>query len=240
MMKMTKLSAILGPTSRMRQLLKQHLCLEAPSAEADYQTENFWLSLSAEGLVFGPPHDYCEEKPALELVWLAALADFTRKKKFQPAALFQLGAREIESYLREQNHIPAFSLVDEHDHFHYSLQEILAYLLCKRALAQNGDFEEDFWENKYPAQAMLLKEQVVLPLKTLLSSCVEMEWVYYGKKDEELVMVWNFQWSGPSELWTESTRAAFQRGFFRAGENFCRLSFDLSPLKWVAELDQLP
>lgn len=240
MMKMTKLSPILEPSNRMRQLLKEHLQQEMPSTGVDFQSEIFWLSLTADGLIFGPSHDFNEEKPSLELVWLAALADFVRRKKNRPEALFQLGSREIESYLREQNHLAAFALEDEHDQFHYSLQETLAFVLCKNGLGQRNNPEEDFWEKSYPAQAQLLKEQVVRPLIGLLSSCLELEWVYFGKREKDQVMVWNVRWSGPSELWTESTRAAFQRGLFLAGENYCRLSFDLSPLKWVAELDQLP
>lgn len=237
MIKLTKLPPLENPTQRMTQLFDQVLdpSLLATSAGSVDEGDFIW-QISPEGLRFNIKSQSAHRD--LRLYWLAAVADFYQKKNFFAHALFQLGAREIESYLRDANHLAAFEVEDVHEEFHRQLQHSLAAHLTSSVL-QQSDLSADF-PPTYVEQAAWLEQRLSLPLQHFFKQALTLEWVYYGMKDAQWSMVWNFQWSGPSLLWTHSTKAAFQNGFLQAGHDFCREHSMLSELKWVAELDQLP
>lgn len=237
MIKLTKLPPLENPTQRMTQLFEQALD-SGLSAVGPYAIEedNFIWQISPEGLRFNVKGDQAAKD--LRLYWLAAIADFYQKKNFFVQALFQLGAREVESYLRDANHLAAFEVEEVHEEFHRQLQESLAAHLCSSVLQQN-ELSQDF-PTTYVEQAAWLEQRLSRPLQHFFKQALALEWVYYGMKDNQWSMVWNFQWSGPAQLWTHSTRSAFQKGFLQAGQDFCREHSMLTELKWVAELDQLP
>lgn len=241
MIRLTKLPWDKKPTKRMLELSSARDDFRGSELEKIDEGDFSW-HVGAEGI-----HIFANLEQANDLrpYWLAALADFYKKKNFSPHALFQLGAREVESYLRDANHVQAFEVTDEHERFHQQLQLALAFHLTLHFLRELVPrVHQKDWPSSYVQQAAWIQGQLIQPLQHFYKSALGLEWVYYGAHhdfpEQAKVLVWNFKWGGPSELWTQSTKISFQNGFLQAGGHFCLQDSSPIQLKWVAEREQLP
>lgn len=242
MTKFAKLPPIENLTQRMCQLIDTHLTHQRIPEMTALGDDHLWCQFAAGSLKVGSESLNSDQCNDLRLPWILALIDFFLKRKSAPHALYQLGPREVESYLRDANHLAAFELLEEHERFHYTLQEQLTGLIVNSVLGQTVSAlsTQSSWPAGYIEQLKLLKDSIILPLQEYFQDCFQLEALYYGFKADQWVLVWNIEWSGPSLLWTESTKLAFQKGFLQAGTEFCREHLFDAQLKWVAELDQLP